>query len=232
MDQLLDKLTETRVQRVIQPILLGEGFEDATESADDQQYLLDLGLIRKNDIGFEIANPLYKEIIPRQLTAAAEPLIAQNPAWYVKEDGRLNMDLMLARMIEYFKENGELISQRKTYTEAAYHLMFMTWIHRIVNGGGRVNREYATGLKRIDILVEFADERFAFELKINRNNAEPRNPKVLNEELKQLTKYLNRLSLEAGYLIIFRRTPPENWDAVGQREIVNEGDKHIELIWM
>jgi len=231
LDQLIDKVNEPRVQRVLQPILLGEAINNIESSEEDQQYLVDLGLIRRGAIGFEIANPIYQEIIPRQLTAAEEPMIAQDPRWYVKDDGRLDVELLLERMINYFKEHGEIISQRKNYNEAAYHLMFMTWIHRIVNGGGRVTREYATGLKRIDLLVEFADERFAFELKTNRNSTEVRNPKVLNEGLTQLKAYLDRLGLDFGYLVIFRRTPPDDWEAVGQREVLAVDDKSIEVIW-
>jgi len=35
------------------------------------------------------------------------------------------MDLLLEGVIEFFKEHGAMISRRETYTEAAYHLMFM-----------------------------------------------------------------------------------------------------------
>ena len=43
----------------------------------------------------------------------------------------------------------------------------MVWLQRIVNGGGTVSREYAAGLDRLDLCIDFSGERFAFELKLN-----------------------------------------------------------------
>jgi hypothetical protein len=45
LDQLLDKLKEARVQRVIQPILLGE---ETLISQEDTEYVIDLGLVRRH----------------------------------------------------------------------------------------------------------------------------------------------------------------------------------------
>ena len=65
LDQLTDKLKENRVRRVVEPILVGgEGF-DAT--ADDIEYVQDLGLIAP-DPPMRLANPIYAEVVPRQLT--------------------------------------------------------------------------------------------------------------------------------------------------------------------
>jgi len=72
LDQLIDKINEPRVQRVIQPILLGEAIESSATAVEDQQYLIDLGLIRVGKVGLEIANPMYKEVIPRELTVVEE----------------------------------------------------------------------------------------------------------------------------------------------------------------
>lgn len=65
IDQLADKLKEDRVRRVIEPLLTGE--VDRSQE-DDNQYCLDLGLVRKSENGLIIANEIYKEVIPRELT--------------------------------------------------------------------------------------------------------------------------------------------------------------------
>jgi hypothetical protein len=131
-------------------------------STDDQTYVINLGLVRRGELGLEIANPIYREIIIRELTSVTEQFIAQKPAWYIKADGRLDIEKLLSAYINFYKEHSELVTKRKTYTEAAHHMLFMAWIQRIANSGGTITREYAAGLKRLDMLVEFADERFAF----------------------------------------------------------------------
>ncbi len=226
LDQLADKLTEPRVARIIELILIGENTEDSNNSFnEDKQYLIDLGLIRSGKQGLEIANPIYREIIPRELTAYQQETLGQNPQWYVKDNGKLNIKKVLEAYIEFYKEHSELVTKRKTYTEAAHHLLFMAFLQRIVNGGGYISREYAAGLGRVDLCIDFADERFAFELKLS-------SKKALTEGTKQLINYLHRLSLDSGWLIIFSRKAVENWDKVGERQIIEEQGKKIEVIWL
>ncbi|TGN99670.1 hypothetical protein PN36_35175, partial [Candidatus Thiomargarita nelsonii] len=116
LDQLADKLTEPRVAKIIETILVGEeNVEDFLN--EDQQYLIDLGLIRKGTIGLEIANPIYREIIPRELTATRQEMLGINPQWYVKPDGKLDIEKLLDTYIEFYKQHSELITKRRTYTE-------------------------------------------------------------------------------------------------------------------
>ena len=67
LDQLVDKLQEDRVRQVIQPILAGEASPDLIPT-DDIGYVRDLGLIRTDQGQLAIANPIYQEVIPRELT--------------------------------------------------------------------------------------------------------------------------------------------------------------------
>jgi penicillin-binding protein-related factor A (putative recombinase) len=224
LDQLADKLTEPRVMRVIQTILLGE-YQENSILPDDIQYLIDLGLIKKGSSGLEIANPIYREVIPRELTAVTQISINQNPAWYIHENGKLNIDKLLDEYIRFYKQHSEMITARKTYTEAAHHLFFMAWLQRIVNSGGIIEREYAAGLKRLDLCVRFSGEYFAFELKLSSKTA-------LDEGKKQLVEYLNRLELNSGYLIIFSRKKVDDWETLGKREMAAFEGKQIEVIYL
>ncbi len=228
LDQLADKLTEPRVARIIESILIGE-YEEASQIdshlSEDQQYLIDLGLVRVGTYGLEIANPIYREIIPRELTAYQQNMLGINPQWYLKADGKLDIEKVLNAYIEFYKEHSEFVTKRRTYTEAAHHLLFMAWLQRIVNGGGDISREYAAGLGRLDLCLTFAGERFAFELKLSGKNA-------LTQGKKQLVDYLQRLSLESGWLIIFSRKAVSDWEAVGKRELLKFAGKKIEVIWL
>lgn len=83
IDILIDKLREERVRRVIAPILAGD--TDADESLmpqDDVQYVADMGLITL-DKPRRIANAIYKEIIPRELTWPTQSGLVQQSAWYM-----------------------------------------------------------------------------------------------------------------------------------------------------
>jgi hypothetical protein len=65
------------------------------------------------------------------------------------------------------------------------------------NTGGEIIREMAVGNGRIDLLVKFHEQRVAMELKINRGK------KSIEKAKKQLDRYLDRLGLTEGYLVIF-----------------------------
>ncbi|MEA1967146.1 MAG: ATP-binding protein, partial [Thermodesulfobacteriota bacterium] len=226
LDQLADKLTEVRVANIIETILVGENDANKPEiQPDDRQYLIDLGLIRQGIHGLEIANPIYREVIPRELILYRQDTLGQNPAWYIKENGRLDINKVIEAYIEFYKEHSELVTKRKTYTEAAHHLLFMAWLQRIVNSGGIISREYAAGLGRLDLCIEFADERFAFELKLS-------SAKALERGRRQLAGYLDRLSLNNGWLVIFSRSEVKDWEKVGKREQIKEQNKEIEVIWL
>lgn len=74
LDSLIDRLREPRVRRVIESILAGEILPlDSLE--DDAQLVFDLDLVAIGPCGLEIANPIYREFIPRALTyALASPV--------------------------------------------------------------------------------------------------------------------------------------------------------------
>jgi hypothetical protein len=121
----------------------------------NKRYLIDLGLVRIGDYGLEITNPISREIIPRELTAYQQDMLGVDPRWYIKPSGKLDIDKVLDAYIAFYKEHREMLTNRQTYSEAAHHL-FMAWLQRIVNSGGRISREYAAGLERLDLCIEFA----------------------------------------------------------------------------
>jgi len=60
---LIDLIREPRVRRVLDPILKGD-FMSPNVLGDDIRFVEDLGLVARS-AGFEIANPIYREIITR-----------------------------------------------------------------------------------------------------------------------------------------------------------------------
>ena len=150
LDQLTDKLKEGRVRRVIEPLLVGgDGFES---TADDIEYVQDLGLIAR-DPPMRLANPIYAEVVPRQLTWPTQLKLQEDPAWYVADDGALLLDKLLGRFQEFFREHSESWVERFDYREAGPHLLLQAFLQRIVNSGGRVQREHGLGRRRADLLI-------------------------------------------------------------------------------
>ncbi|BAY82404.1 hypothetical protein NIES267_18840 [Calothrix parasitica NIES-267] len=101
LDSLAEKLREQRVKNIIEPILSGQALGDTPN--DDRQYLIDLGLLRRDPAGgLVIANPIYREVIPRVLVQGTQdslPLIS--PSWLTPE-GELNKDALLEAFIKFW----------------------------------------------------------------------------------------------------------------------------------
>ncbi|MFM8333003.1 MAG: ATP-binding protein, partial [Candidatus Methylumidiphilus sp.] len=129
LDQLADKLREERVRRVIAPLLLGEEL-GGSAPLDDLQYVEDLGLIRSCP-QLEIANRIYAEVIPRDLTWTTQTSIPQQLMWYLRPDGSLDMPKLLAAFQQFFRENSEIWLERFDYKEAGPHLLMQAFLQRI-----------------------------------------------------------------------------------------------------
>ncbi|EDN71667.1 conserved hypothetical protein [Beggiatoa sp. SS] len=67
IDSLMERLNEKRVQKIVEPLLLGDSQRyDLLD--DDYQYVLDLGLLRETDKHIVPSNPIYGEGIIRTLS--------------------------------------------------------------------------------------------------------------------------------------------------------------------
>lgn len=71
LDSLIERLREPRVRRVIEPILSGKAFSRELQE-EDLLFALDLGLVVTTRQGLSIANPIYRELVPRALTFLLE----------------------------------------------------------------------------------------------------------------------------------------------------------------
>ena len=200
LDQLADKLREERVRRVIEPMLAGTQLGSVEE--DDIQYLIDLGLCRMAPgQGLTIANPIYREVLPRALAFTAQASLPQiSPTW-LNADGSLNPARLLEAFLAFWRRDGQPLLGSAPYHEIAPHLVLMAFLHRVINGGGTLEREYAIGAGRMDLCLRYGPVTLAMELKVWRDQA----PDPLTEGLDQLDGYLAGLGLDTGWLVIFDR---------------------------
>ena len=215
LDQLADKLQESRVRRVIEPLL--SGGDEREFSARDIEYVRDLGLIATDD-PLRVANPVYAEVVPRELTSAAQAGLVQDTAWYVDGDGSLNVVKLLTAFQGFFREHSEHWVARFDYQEAGPQLLLQAFLQRIVNGGGRIEREYGLGRGRTDLLIIWPQgdrtRRFVVECKVLHKGLE----RTIGDGLEQTAGYMDRCAAEAGHLVIFDRGEGRSWsDKVFQR---------------
>jgi hypothetical protein len=198
LDSLANRLREPRIRSILEPMLAGT--IPGALPPDDVRFAVDLGLIRMNEAGaFEVANPIYREVVVRELSfpsrAALPPL---QPTW-LRPDGRLDATRLRDAFLAFWRQHGEPLLATAPYHEVAPHLVLMAFLHRVVNGGGSVEREYAIGRGRMDLCVRYKQDILAMEIKVWRDKeADP-----LAEGLSQLDRYLAGLSLNSGWLVIF-----------------------------
>jgi hypothetical protein len=211
LDSLAARLHEPRVKRIVEPLIAGTILGPDPSYNDDVAYLRDLGLIARTK-QVQIANPIYQEVILRVLGEHTEGHLDLDPHSFVTAAGRLDLAMLLAEFLEFWRLHGDILATQQTYHEAACQLVFMGFLHRVVNGGGYVDREYGVGRGRVDVLIRWphtdpdghrAQQWEAIELKVRH----PRRPDPLPTGLSQLDGYLDRLGLDHGTLVIFDRTP-------------------------
>jgi len=208
----------------------------------------DLGLVGQSD-PVAIANPIYREVIPRELAYVAQAGLTHDPAWYVGEDGRLRTAALLGAFQGWFREHSEHWLERFQYREAGPQLLLQAFLQRIVNGGGRIEREYGVGRRRMDLAVIWPvrppraagerirgrdereavrvgtrpgemEQRVVIECKLARRGAD----RALTQGLEQTAAYMDIWGTDEGHLALFDETPGRTWEErVYRREERHEG---------
>ena len=213
LDQLAARLREDRVRRVIEPLL--EGSLEPDWSEEDIEYVRDLGLIALDD-PVRIANPIYREVVPRQLTSVLQSLLASfiRPLSYRRSDGSLDLARLMHRFQGFFRDHSEHWVGRFGYREAGPQLILQAFLQRLVNSGGRIEREFGVGRLRTDLLVVWPlpggiEARYVIECKVLR----PRRglESTVAEGLRQTAEYMDVTGAQEGHLVVFDLRADRTW---------------------
>ena len=237
LDQLADKLKEDRVRRVVLPMILNDSRIIASD--DDRQYCIDLGLVKSSLRGLVIANKIYQEIIPRELSKTQQEDLKNvfAPDW-INSDGSLNTRLLFQLFGDFWRQNSDVWAKDMAgYQEAAPHLVFQAFLQRVANGCGYVNREYALGRGRTDLFLEWdgpSVQRVVIELKIMRKR--DGFDTTREEALEQTLEYAKKCSgsehhkVECHVIIFDRDKKMKEWqDGLLAEEV--EFDGHMFTVW-
>jgi hypothetical protein len=229
LDSLAERLREPRVRQIIEPMMAGlSTVQDLPQ--DDVRFLQDLGLVRMDEQRgtLVIANPIYREIIPTVLSYTARTFMPSiRPTW-LRADGSLDSEKLLEAFLVFWRQHGQPLMRSAPYPEIAPHLVLMAFLHRVVNGGGSLEREYAIGTGRMDLCLRYGNLTLGIELKVWRNDE--RDP--LAAGLEQLDNYLAGLGQETGWLVIFdrRSEQPPIAERTGATPVMTPAGRSIVLI--
>ncbi len=211
LDQLAHKLEEERVRRVVEPILSGG---EAQHDGRDLEYLRDLGLIAP-DSPPRMANPIYAEVIPRELGYVLQDSLDVQTAWYVDGSGRLDLTKLLTAFRTFFGEHSDhWLGRFSEYPEAGPQLILQSYLHRVVNGGGRIEREYGLGRGRTDLLLMWPREagqpsdlweRFVVECKVLRDSDRKSLAWTVERGVEQTLDYMEKCGAAEGHLVVIDR---------------------------
>ena len=146
--------------------------------------------------------------------AAQERLADVPAAWCVDGAGRLDLTKLLTAFGVFFGEHAEHWMGRFDYREAGPQLILQAYLQRVVNGGGRIEREYGLGRGRTDLLVlwpreagQTSDlwERFVVECRVLRDSDRKSLASVIERRVEQTAGYMEKCGAEEGHLVVFYR---------------------------
>jgi hypothetical protein len=202
LDSLAARLAEPRVRRVIGPILASDRI-DSDVPRDDLDYCRDLGLIDLDSQPPAIANPIYAEVIPRDLSSVLQDVLHVPRRTWSTAAGSLDTSAILAALADFWRSEAAPLMREVAYREAAFQLVVQAFLQRVVNGGGLVEREYALGTGRCDLFVRWpvagGFEKHLWELKVWREGR----PDPVTSGLLQVADYLSHSAFASAALLVF-----------------------------
>jgi hypothetical protein len=213
LDALAYRMEDPKVEKVMETLITG-GVDMELAKGETFRICTDLGLVTMEKGVPSIANPIYREVLARQMTFGVQAMIPE-PEWqWKKPDGSLDMEALLKEFQVFWRENSEAWEEKMNYTEAFPHLLIMAFLQRVLNGGGRIDREYAAGRGRIDLLVEYNSGKHVIEIKLVYEKQSFDTIKA--KGLEQTAKYRDTMAPNApAYLVIFDRrteTKEKSWE--------------------
>ncbi len=233
IDSLSVRLREPRIRKVVQPILTGAS-DPTMADGDDFTFCLDLGMVAFDENGTPgIANAIYREVFARELSYGMQVAIPAPEFRWQQEDGSLDMDALMDEFQQFWAWNSEIWEEKADYTEAFPHLLLMAFLQRIINGGGTVDREYAAGRGRMDLLIRFGGGVNLVEIKL----VHPRMGRKMtcDQGLQQLERYADQTNPDTCHLVIFDRRPEQRtspWEKRLSRENrTTPGGRAVEVVW-
>ena len=219
--QLRRRLEDSRVRRVVEQLLIGGSLRGTQRG--DIQFARDLGIVARSPPP-DFANPIYGEVVPRELTSELQEEITASAQSNVSKSGRLIMSKLLGDFQDFYRRNAEHWIERHSLKEAGPQLVLHAFLHKIVNSGGRIEREAALGSGRADLMVLWSgaasevggkeEQLILLECRLQRGSRE----RLIREGAHQVRQYMDRAAAGEGHLLIFDQSKGLKWEDRVYRE--------------
>lgn len=202
LGRLADELEDGRVRRVIETLMSGTPVPSV--SAEDVGYNRDLGLLALDDNPQRIANPIYREAVPRYLTSAVQADLPMERERFVDAEGGLDLPGLLEDFRDFFHKRPEHWDRQILGYDVGPQLWLQAYLQRVVSSRGWMLRDYGIGRGGTDLLVVWRQDgkkrRFVVEcMECHRSNLE----RLIRVGAVNTGSYMKRCGAEAGHLVIF-----------------------------
>lgn len=209
-----------QLQRTMYSLLLGgeaivyNVFDEAVNMA------IMFGFVKKQNGNIVVSNRIFEILLYNYFLTSSDaqnsPIFreaANHKSQFIRA-GRLDMNMVLKKFVEYF--DSIYGGQAEKFDEDEGRRRFLLYLRPIINGTGNYYIEPETrNSRRMDVVVDYLGERFVIELKIWRGNS------YKERGEKQLSDYLDYFHLKRGYMLSYNFNQKKE---IGVREL-QFGDK-------
>ena len=152
-------------------------------------------------------------------------LATWSPSW-LDAAGRIDPEKLRENFLTFWALHRDMMKDRISYPEAVSHFGLMTYLDRVANGGGRVDREFAVGRGRLDLLLSHGDLKLPIEVKVHRDlGGDP-----VAEGIAQLDRYCAGLRVSDGWLVVFDQRKTATGTRLECEEVITEGGRRLSVI--
>ena len=160
-------------------------------------------------------NVFSQTLLTRHLNSGYHDILPPPTSWqWQKPNGDLDMDKLLKEFLKFWRRYSDSWEEKADYTEAFPHLLLMAFLQRVLNGGGRIERDCAAGRGRMDLGIEYNGNWYIIEIKLVRNHDGFQT--IKEEGLEQIEYYRSRYTPRPpAWLVIFDRRAKareKSWD--------------------
>ena len=173
----------------------------------------------------KIHNLVYQEVLLGYMASRMHLLqLSRNVDFggrFINADKSLNLEAILLKFQAFMREQDS--SKDRDFLERNGRLVFLAFLKPIINGSGYDFKEpQISEERRLDVVITYLQHKYIAELKIWRG------PEAHADGLAQLADYLERQSLQEGYLLVFDHSKKKSWKS-GWEEVAG---KKMFVVWV
>ena len=122
---------------------------------------------------------------------------------WCRPDGSLDVSELLREFQRFWRRHSDEWERVAEYPEAFPHLLLMAFLQRVINGQGRIEREYAAGRGRVDLAIEWRGRWSIIEIKLVHPADGPDG--TITAGLRQVARYRATFDGADAFLVVFDR---------------------------